>query len=214
MDHYQKNLSNLDWATIFARQVQRAALVPAWLDALDAHAGSRVLDLGAGPGYVSLQAAQRVGPTGMVYAIDRSADALDYLADLQQQQGIPQIRRIVADVATMAPLPDHVDGALVTMLLHHCEDPAALLRNVSRLLSVGARAVVAEFDPRGPCLEGPPREERLEPDQVRAWCDASGLRLLWEQQQSPEHYMMLVERGSVEWVSEPAHPVQIRKVTP
>jgi precorrin-6B methylase 2 len=87
MGQFQKNLSNLDWATVFARQAERAALVPAWLDALDVQAGSRLLDLGAGPGYVSLQAAQRVGPTGMVYAIDRSADALDYLADLQQQGG-------------------------------------------------------------------------------------------------------------------------------
>jgi len=194
MGQFQKDLSNLDWATVFARQAERAALVPAWLDALDVQAGSRLLDLGAGPGYVSLQAAQRVGPTGMVYAIDRSADALDYLADLQQQRGIAQIRRIVADVATIDPLPDHIDGALVTMLLHHCEDPAALLRNVSRLLPTGARAVVAEFDPGGPCLEGPPREERLAPDQVRAWCEDGGLRVRWEQEQSRDCYMLLVEQ--------------------
>jgi ubiquinone/menaquinone biosynthesis C-methylase UbiE len=91
-------------------------------------------------------------------------------------------------------LPDHIDGALVTMLLHHCEDPAALLRNVSRLLPAGARAVVAEFDPGGACLEGPPREERLAPDQVGAWCEDVGLRVRWEQEQSRDCYMLLVEQ--------------------
>jgi ubiquinone/menaquinone biosynthesis C-methylase UbiE len=194
MGHYRKDLSHLDWAAVFARQAQRAALVTVWLDALDVQAGSRVLDVGAGPGYVSLQAAQRVGPTGMVYAVDRSVDALDYLADQQHQQAIAQIRRIVADAATMAPLPDPIDAALVTMVLHHCEDPAAVLRNVSRLLSMGARVVVAEFDPHGPCEVGPPRPERLEPDDVRAWCAAAGLGVLSMQQQSPDHYLLLVER--------------------
>jgi ubiquinone/menaquinone biosynthesis C-methylase UbiE len=198
MGQYRKDLSHLDWPTVFARQAKRAALVPAWLDALDAHAGSRLLDLGAGPGYVSLQAAERVGPTGVVYAIDRSAEALAYLADLQQHQGIAQIRRLVADAATMAPLPGRVDGALVSMLLHHCEDPAALLRNASRLLTPGAHAVIAEFDPRGPCQVGPPREERLTADQVRTWCEAAGLRVLWERQQTPDHYMLLVERTNLE----------------
>jgi ubiquinone/menaquinone biosynthesis C-methylase UbiE len=197
MSQFRKDLSNLDWATVFERQAQRAVLVPVWLDALEVHAGSHVLDLGAGPGYVSVQAAQRVGSTGMVYAIDRSADALDFLAELQHMQGIAQIRRIVADAATMAPLSDHIDAALVTMLLHHCEDPAALLRNVSRLLPVGARAVVAEFDPRGQCLVGPPRQERLEPDQVRAWCEAAGLQVLWDRRQPPEYYTLLVARGSM-----------------
>jgi SAM-dependent methyltransferase len=133
----------------------------------------------------------------MIYAIDRSAEALAYLADLQQRKGIAQIHRVVADAATTAPLSDRIDGALVTMLLHHCEDPAALLRNVSRLLPPGARAVVAEFDPRGPCVDGPPREERLAPDQVQMWCEAAGLRVLWERQQTPDHYMLLVEREGI-----------------
>jgi ubiquinone/menaquinone biosynthesis C-methylase UbiE len=182
MGHSRQALSHRDWAAAFERQAQRAALVVVWLDALEVHAGSRVLDVGAGPGYVSLQAAQRVGPTGMGYAVARSADALDYRADQQHKLGPAQICRIVADAATMAPMPDPLDAALVTMVLHHCEDPAAVLRNVCRLLPVGARVVVAEFDPRGPCEAGPPSQKRLEPDDVRAWCEAAGLRLLWERQ--------------------------------
>jgi ubiquinone/menaquinone biosynthesis C-methylase UbiE len=199
MGHSRKERSHLDgatvcWATVCARQAHRAALVAVWLDALDVQAGSRVLERGAGPGYVGLQAAQRLGPTGMVYAVDRSADARDSLADQQQKQGGAWMRRIVADGATLAPLPAPIDAALVTMVLHHCEDPGGVLRHVSRLLPMGARAVVAEFDPHGPCEVGPPRQERLEPDDVRGWCAAAGLGVLGAQQQSPDQYMLLVER--------------------
>lgn len=73
---YRKDLSHLTWDEVFARQVRRAALVEDWTEALQLQPGARVLDIGAGPGYVSLVLAERVGPDGLVYAVDRSADAL------------------------------------------------------------------------------------------------------------------------------------------
>ena len=51
---FRKDLGHLNWDQVFARQAQRAELVGAWMDALGLDAGHRVLDVGAGPGYVSL----------------------------------------------------------------------------------------------------------------------------------------------------------------
>jgi 16S rRNA C967 or C1407 C5-methylase (RsmB/RsmF family) len=82
---FRKDLSHLTWQEVFVRQHQRAALVPAWCEALHLKAGSHVLDLGAGPGYVSLQMAHLVGPTGLVYAVDREGEALAYLAEVMQR---------------------------------------------------------------------------------------------------------------------------------
>lgn len=191
---YRKDMSHLAWDEVFARQVRRAGLVEAWIDALQLRPGNRVLDIGAGPGYVSLVLADRVGPEGLVYAVDRSADALAYLERLQNERGVPQIQRVVGDAGTLSPGILHPDSALVTLVLHHTDDPPGILSSVARLLPSGAPAVVAEFHPEGPCEVGPPQAERVSPEQVQAWCEAAGFEVLTYRRQTPEHYMWIVQR--------------------
>jgi ubiquinone/menaquinone biosynthesis C-methylase UbiE len=191
---FRKDLTHLTWDEVYARQVKRANLVGEWMDALRLKSGDRLLEIGAGPGYVSLMLADRVGPAGIIYAVDRSADALAYLQRLQKERGISNIERLVADAATMKLAEVHVDSALVTMVLHHADDPPGILRNVARLLRPKTLAVVAEFHPDGPCDQGPPREHRVAPGQVNAWCEAAGLLMVSERRQTAEHYMTLVQR--------------------
>jgi ubiquinone/menaquinone biosynthesis C-methylase UbiE len=180
---FRKDLTHLAWDEVYARQLKRAALVGAWMDALRLKTGDRVLEIGSGPGYVSLVLADRVGPTGVVHAVDLSAEALAYLERLQKERGVANIERLVADAATLE-LPDlRADAALISMVLHHTDDPAAILRNVVRLLRPAALAVIAEFHPDGPCDQGPPHGHRLTPGQVQTWCNAAGLLTLTEQRQ-------------------------------
>jgi ubiquinone/menaquinone biosynthesis C-methylase UbiE len=153
-----------------------------------------VLDVGCGPGYVSLVLAEQVGPGGLVYAVDRSREALAHLEQLQTERKISQIARIAVDALDGKDL--HPDSALVSMVLHHADDPAGVLGNVQRLLRPHARAVVAEFHPQGPCEQGAPREFRLAPERVQAWCEAAGFNVLDFRRQSPEHYMFAVERAA------------------
>lgn len=63
---YRKDLSHTTWDEVFARQVRGAGLVEDWIGALQLQPGSRVLDIGAGPGYVSLVLADPVGADGLV----------------------------------------------------------------------------------------------------------------------------------------------------
>lgn len=191
---FQKDLSHLSWDQVYARQAQRAELVSAWMDALRLKAGDRVLEVGAGPGFVSLALAERVGSTGMVYALDRSADALANLERLKIERGAGQIQCIVADAASLEPKSVQVGSALVTMVLHHADDPAGILRHVAQCLPPGAPMVIGEFHPGGPCSGGPPREHRLAEDKIREWCDESGLTAFGYRRQTPEHYMMLSQR--------------------
>lgn len=191
---YRKDLSHLTWDEVFARQSLRASLVEGWMEALHLQTGACVLDIGAGPGYVSLVLADRVGPEGLVCAVDRSADALAYLARLQYERGVSQIKRIVADATTLDPDGLHLDSALVSMVLHHANDPMGILTNVARLLPTGASAVVGEFHPEGTCEEGPPQAERVSPDQVRIWCEAAGFAVLAYRRQTQEHFMFTLQR--------------------
>jgi ubiquinone/menaquinone biosynthesis C-methylase UbiE len=195
-ESFRKDLTHLTWAEVYARQEKRAHLVDAWMDALHLGPGDHVLEVGAGPGYVSLALAARVGLEGAVYAVDKSAEALAYLERLQKERSVPQIQRIVADAATFGPPDLSVHSALITMVLHHAEDPVGILRSVSGLLPTGGLAVVAEFHPDNPSEHGPPPEHRIDPAQIRAWCEGVGLAVLDYRRQSPEHYMVLVQRAS------------------
>ena len=88
---FQKDLSHLRWDQVYARQALRAELLGEWMEALRLKPGDRVLEIGAGPGYVSFALADRVGPSGIVYAVDRSAEALAYLERVQKERGVGQI---------------------------------------------------------------------------------------------------------------------------
>jgi ubiquinone/menaquinone biosynthesis C-methylase UbiE len=191
---FQKDLSHTTWDEVYARQARRADLMPGWFEALQLKAGDHVLDVGSGPGYVSLALADRVGPDGIVYAVDRSRDALAHLERIQKERKLPQIRRVAADIGTLTRYDAQADSALVTMVLHHADDPGGVMRNVGQLLPPRARVVVAEFHPEGPCEAGAPREHRLTPEQVQAWCEAAGFKVLDYRRQSAEHYMLVAQR--------------------
>lgn len=193
---YRKDMSHLTWAEVYERQEKRANEVEEWLDALGLKPGDRVLDVGSGPGYVSLALAGRVGPGGVVYAIDRSAEALAYLEGLQKDRVAAQIRRFVADAAALEPADFPANAAVIAMMLHHTDAPPDILRNVARMLVSGGRALVAEFHPEGPCEHGPPREHRIAPERVESWCRDAGLAVQAYRRQTPEHYMILTQRPS------------------
>jgi ubiquinone/menaquinone biosynthesis C-methylase UbiE len=191
---FRKDLSHLSWDEVYARQASRAALIPDWLNALRLKSGDRVLEIGAGPGFVSFALADRVGPTGVVYALDRSTEALAQLERRQKERGIGQIQRIAADAATLRPDDMQVDSALITMVLHHADDPAEILCNVARFVPPEAPVVIGEFHPEGPCSEGPPRNHRLAPEKIQEWCKSAGLAAVGYQRQSPEHYVVAARR--------------------
>jgi precorrin-6B methylase 2 len=114
---FRKDLSHLSWDEVYARQMLRSELINDWMDALSLKRGDRVLEIGVGPGYVSLALAERVGPEGIVYAVDRSAEALTYLERLQAERDLGHIQRINSDAATIEPASVQPTSALVTMVL-------------------------------------------------------------------------------------------------
>lgn len=148
------------WAEVWARQEKRASLAQDYWDLARGRPGMRVADVGCGPGYFALRFAALTGPTGHVHAVDVSAEALEHLRSRLDPVHHAHVTTEVLDVET-APLPDlHFHAVFCTDVLHHADDPHALLRN---LRATRARLVVAEFDPAGAGDIGPPLEHRLAP---------------------------------------------------
>jgi ubiquinone/menaquinone biosynthesis C-methylase UbiE len=127
--------------------------------------------------------------------VDHSAEALAHLERRQNERGIVQNTPVLADASKLRPERVKADSAVITMVLHHADDPTGILRNVAQLVPPGALVVIGEFHPEGPCSGGPPRDHRLSPEKVREWCQQAGLSVMAHQRQTPEHYMVVAQRN-------------------
>lgn len=184
------------WRHLFERQLSRSHLIERWLAALGVGPGSVLADIGAGSGLASLMAARRAAPHGRIYAVDVEPGALAFLADRlreEQERGgaLAAVETVVADAATVQ-LPEPVDGLLITHVLHHVEDPIAVLRHCRRLLRPGGRAVVAEFDPNAPGAVGPPPDHRIARATLQSWLEQAGWRVEGLVSDQDEQYAWLV----------------------
>lgn len=108
--------------------------------------GQAILDLGAGPGYATVDLAHLVGPEGRVFAVDASERFLNHLRALVSVGAAPaNITTIRADAAAF-DLPDaSIDLAYVRWVLCFVRDPAAVLARVARSLKPGGRLAIHDY---------------------------------------------------------------------
>jgi SAM-dependent methyltransferase len=108
--------------------------------------GARVLEVGCGPGHLSIRLASQHGldMTGLDLdpAMIERARANAYRADDERRPSF-----LVGGVASM-PFPDgSFDLVVSTLSMHHWADPTAGLAEIDRVLCPGARALIWDFRP-------------------------------------------------------------------
>ena len=100
-----------------------------------------VADVGTGTGFVAAGIAPRAS---RVLAVDNSPAMLEVARKNLGELGIRNVELVEGDVRAL-PLEDaSVDAAFANMVLHHAEDPAAMLREMARIVRPGG--VVAVVD--------------------------------------------------------------------
>ncbi len=107
--------------------------------------GSRLLDVATGTGAVALAAAQAVGPTGRVTAIDLSEGMLARLQAKLTQFGIGNIDLHVMDAAALEFRRDYFHYVVCSFGLALLPDPAAALRGWLRVVRPGGTILFTSF---------------------------------------------------------------------
>src|SRR5207253_8850366 len=71
--------------------------------------GSRVLDVGAGPGYATVDLAEIVGPGGRVVAVERSSNFVNAIKSAIQTQSLSKVDVIELDLMNVGLLVGSFD---------------------------------------------------------------------------------------------------------
>jgi ubiquinone/menaquinone biosynthesis C-methylase UbiE len=108
-------------------------------------AGMKVLDVGCGPGDVSLIAAELVGEEGSVIGVDTNASVLDIAQARAQAAGLRQVSFLAGDIRDLA-LEQEFDAIVGRLILQHVREPAALLRRLVPHLRSGGVLAFQEHD--------------------------------------------------------------------
>ena len=136
------------------------------LGCLNLRPGMVLADLGAGPGFFTLDAARMVAPGGKVLAIDISREMLELCMQRAGEEGIKNVEPVLATGPHRYPVATaSVDAVLMAVVLHEADSPAEMLGEVRRMLKPGGAVLLAEWKKEEMPM-GPPLAHRLSPEEV------------------------------------------------
>jgi len=124
--------------------------------------GVRVLEVGCGPGRLSIRLARRYGLD--VTGLDLDPAMIGRARTNAGGEAGPSF--LVGDAASL-PFPDgSFDLVVSTLSMHHWADQAAGLAEIGRVLRPGARALVWDFRPGVRAFHGHQRPDPIDPARV------------------------------------------------
>ena len=137
--------------------------------------GEVVLDLGSGAGLEVLLAAQRVGPTGMVYGLDMTEAMLETARRNVARVGATNVRIVQGDIEAI-PLPDRaIDVVISNCVINLAPDKARVLADACRVLRPGGRLAVSDIVFDGDLADLPVSEAELRTALSWSGCFAGAL---------------------------------------
>ena len=121
----------------------------AFLARLGVRAGMRVLDLGCGPGLVSVDLAALVGPTGEVVALDESPIWTAQVEHTLAEHGIKNVRVVRSRIQSAELEAESFDLIFARWVFSFLPDPEALARGLVLALKPGGILALEDYNHEG-----------------------------------------------------------------
>ena len=166
------------------------------LDAIGIAKGSTVADIGAGAGYMTWRLAERVGPSGKVYANDIQPEMLELLRKNMDQRKLANVTTVLGAIDDPKLPRDAIDLVLLVDVYHEFSAPQAMLRRIRESLRKDGRLVLLEYRGEDPKVPIRP-EHKMTVAQVKTELEPEGFRLDRVSEELPRQHI-LVFRKSVQ----------------
>jgi ubiquinone/menaquinone biosynthesis C-methylase UbiE len=154
--------------------------------------GMIMADLGSGPGFFTIPAAQMTGETGLVYAVDNNqAMLVGLIENIAKAEVNPNIIKMVnCDVCHSGISEESVDLVLFANVLHEVEDKKAFFQEVRRISK--PTAYIVDVDWKKVQTEyGPPFKERLSEDEASRVLAENGFSVIKLIDVGSYHYQLI-----------------------
>ena len=134
---------------------------------LEPKVGERILEIGPGTGYYTLDLGEWIGVEGELEIFDIQQEMLDHTMRRAGERGLANVTATQGDAQALPHADDIFDAVVLTTVLGEIPDQEAALGEIARVLRPGGRLVVGE-------LVGDPHY--VSPGALRRRAEAAGLR--------------------------------------
>ena len=166
-------IGGADWLVRPEREAEEAP--DAALDAIGIARGATVADVGAGAGYFTWRMAERVGPTGKVYANDIQPEMLALLRKNIAARHLTNVETVLGAEDDPKLPQGQIDLILLVDVYHEFSQPQKMLRKMRDSLKPDGRLVLLEYRKEDPTV--PIRaEHKMSVEEVRAEVQPEGFR--------------------------------------
>jgi len=157
--------------------------------------GMRVADFGAGSGFYSKAASERVGYSGKVFAIEVQKDLVKKLEKDIREWGISNIECIWGDIERRGgtKISDNsIDRVIVSNVLFQVEDKLGLIDEVKRILKKGGEILLIDWNDSFGGM-GPTSQNIISESQALELFKKRGFEFVKNISTSPHHYGIIVK---------------------
>ncbi len=123
-----------------------------FLDRLAIRPGSRVADLGCGPGHVLELLRERTGPTGLVTGVDESERWIAHVEATIRRRSWSNVKAIRSRLQELELEPESQDVLFLRWVLSFLPRPSELLSALGRWLRPGGAIAVLDYNHEGVSL--------------------------------------------------------------
>jgi ubiquinone/menaquinone biosynthesis C-methylase UbiE len=181
-----------DWLVRPEREAEEAPDTA--LDAIGIARGATVADVGAGAGYFTWRLAERVGPSGRVYANDIQPAMLELLRKNIEARHLANVEPVLG-VEDDPRLPAaRVDLVLLVDVYHEFSEPEKMLRKIRESLKRDGRLVLLEYRKEDPNIPIRP-EHKMSVAEVRAEVEPEGFRFEKNLNTLPRQHILIFRKS-------------------